>query len=185
MSAGSPTRPSAETAAACAQPSSVACRNSWVLSVSTNPGATEFTVMPRAPSTFDRSRENTSSAPLVIAYAMFPGMTADRARPDEMLMTRPPSRIRSAPCFTRKNGAFTFTAKTLSYSSSSMSSIGRVFPIPALFTRMSSPSACRSNSVQRACVSPGRPSSTPIANAEPPAASIAVTVSFAARSFLP
>lgn len=100
-------------------------------------------------------------------------------------MTRPPSLNRSRPRRTMKNGAFTFTAKTLSYSSSSISDSGRAPPIPALLTRMSRPSAWRSNASHRAWASPGSPSSTPSANAEPPAASIAATVSFAAASFRP
>ncbi|CAM5598270.1 Beta-hexosaminidase [Streptomyces fumanus] len=108
-----------------------------------------------------------------------------RARPEEMLMIRPPSRSRRMPCWTRKKGAFTFTAKTWSYSSSVISLIGRALPIPALFTRMSSPSACRLNSAHSASASPGRPSSAPMANAEPPASSMAATVSFAAASLLP
>ncbi|CAM5651546.1 hypothetical protein STENM327S_03158 [Streptomyces tendae] len=91
---GRPTPPSAENAAARSQPSALPCSRSAVLSVSMMPGATEFTVMPRAPSTLERSRENTSSAPFVIAYAMLSGIAAVRARPDEMLTTRPPSRSR-------------------------------------------------------------------------------------------
>lgn len=155
------------------------------MSVSTMPGATEFTVIPRGPSTLDRSRVKTSSAPFVIAYAINCGIAALWARPDDMFTTRPPSLSLRSPSWVMKCGAFTFTAKRRSYSPSSISSNGRLVPIPALFTRMSSPSACRSNSAHRRSASPATPSSAPMVKAEPPSASIPATVSLAAASLLP
>ncbi|GAA5015354.1 hypothetical protein GCM10023335_40180 [Streptomyces siamensis] len=102
-----------------------------------------------------------------------------------MLTTLPPSRRRAAPYLVMKWGARTFTAKTRSYSRSSIASKGRDVPIAALFTRMSRPSACRSKASHSAWASPAGPSSTPIVNAEPPEPSIAATVSSAAASLLP
>lgn len=58
-----------------------------------------------------------------------------------MFTTRPPSRSRSTPSRVTKNGAFAFTANSRSYSSCPISSKDRAVPMPALFTRMSTPSA--------------------------------------------
>ena len=110
---------------------------------------------------------------------------AARASPLEMLTTRPPSRSRVRPSWVTKNGALALTAKNRSYASSVTSPNGTGQPIPALFTRMSTPSACWSKASQRAAASPGTPSSWPTVNAEPPAASMAATVSLAAVSFVP
>ena len=66
-SSGSPRRPNAEAAAVRASSSP---RSQWAfMSVSTTPGATTLTVMPRGASSFASVRAMTSMAALDIAYA--------------------------------------------------------------------------------------------------------------------
>nr|WP_240323126.1 MULTISPECIES: TetR/AcrR family transcriptional regulator [Amycolatopsis] len=129
----------------------VAPRHPALTSVSMIPGATEFAVMPRLPSSLARW-----------------------AAPLEMLMLRPASRSRFTPSCTMKNGARTFTAKTSSKPSSVSVARSALRPIPALLTMMSTTGSgawrwiWASNPDHRAAASPRRPSCAWRAKARPP-----------------
>ncbi len=186
MSAGSPTRPKADSFPIASRASGMSKTS---LPLLTMPGATLLTVMPRGPRCRAKCRPIISTAALVIAYATSCGF-ATRVSPDEMLMMRPPSGMSVSARCTMKNGALALTATSRS-KSSGVTSVGATPPmIPALFTRMSSSTlaACSFSSVCRASnnvsTSPGTPSSARTGNAWPPASVIDATVCRAASALL-
>src|SRR2546426_12067854 len=108
--------------------------------VSTTPGATALTRMPRAPSIEAKCFTRVSMAPLVAAYAGAVPTTARAASDERNTMLLPFDMIGSS-CCTRKNGARTLTAKSLSKSSTVVSSMVAAFEILALATRNIQPVA--------------------------------------------
>src|SRR5271155_174260 len=106
------------------------------ISVSTTPGATALTRIPRAPRSEAKCFTKVSTAPLVAAYAGIVPTTA-RAPSDETSTILLPIDMIGSSCCTRKKGARTLTANSLSKSSTVVSSMVAAFEMPALATRMS------------------------------------------------
>src|ERR1700732_3384969 len=107
------------------------------MSVAMAPGATAFTRTPRSPRSEAKCFTSVAIAPFVAAYAASVPTAALAARDETKTMLLPLPRIGSS-CWTRKKGARTFTAKSLSKSSTVVSSMVADFEIPALATRTSS-----------------------------------------------
>ena len=89
-------------------------------------------------------------APLVAAYAGSAPTTA-RAPSDERKTTQLPLDRIGSSCCTRKKGARTLTANSLSKSSTVVSSIVTAFETPALATRISRRSPTMLRAVSQAC----------------------------------
>src|SRR3977135_2452990 len=104
------------------------------MSVSTTPGATALTRIPRAPSIQAKCFTRVSTAPLVAAYAGSVPTTA-RAASDERKTMLLPLHMIGSSCCTRKNGARTLTANSLSKSSTVVSSMVAAFKTPALVNK--------------------------------------------------
>src|SRR5262245_27547397 len=106
-------------------------------SVSTGPGCTLLTVIPRGP----RSRASPFASPcnaaLLIAYVAPPTNGIRSALQLPMLMTRPPLFMCLMTAWVATNTARTLIAKVRSKSSRLKRSIGAIAAIPALFTKMS------------------------------------------------
>ena len=159
------------------------------MSVAVRPGASVFTVIPRLPSSAARATVNVSIAALVMLYAEYCGI-GRRERPEETLMTRPPSRSRGMACWVVKNGPLTLVANTRSKSASVAVAVGPTTATPALFTRMSKRRSPRRAVNSASSASKNRPScsteptSAWRANASPPADSISPTTDRAASALL-
>ena len=152
------------------------------MSVSTGPGATLLTVMPRGPRSRASPLTRPVSADLLIAYTAAPANGTRIAFVLPTLITRPPSgRWRSAACVAA-NTARTFTATVRSKSASGKSATWPPRKTPALLTRMSR----RPKRAAAASMAPDSASasaeSARSARARPPAASMRAASACAALS---
>ena len=106
------------------------------MSVSIAPGAMAFTVIPRAPSSWARTRVMTSMAPFVAEYAVNIGF-AKRLSPELSVTIRPLSLSRGSAPWIRKNTPLTLVSKRESKSASVVSAKGFEMRTPAFATRTS------------------------------------------------
>jgi DNA-binding transcriptional LysR family regulator len=133
VSAGSPTRPSANEAPSSARRSLVRWASRPVAEL---PGATALTVIRRGANSSAATLVTWSRNALVPAYSALPG-SAVLVTAEDTFTTLPPSASRvAAACITR-NGPRAFTATSRSKSASDVSASGPQYVIPALLTRMS------------------------------------------------
>ncbi len=178
-SSGLPSRSSAVVPAmSSARPG--ASKDVPLVAVRVAPGATAFTVIPRAPSSLANVRLMVSTAPFVMAKEVWEGL-AIRVATEEIVMMRPPSGSRSSARWTMKYGARTLTANRWSNSSRVVAPIGPAGAAAALLTRTSSgrPASAASTPAKSVSMSSSTPSSARTVIAVPPARSISSAVAAA------